>query len=179
MNIQEAWERALKSTEIVRPRVQPLHTFEATHIPYIFLAESSVNAGDTVVRKGEVIIEKPSLVLPFGLPYFEGFEFEEEMSIDQGLLMNFLLVRGVQFPSMRYNNRTDTVEVFEGGLSKAIDHYSEQLMRAEDVSTGLVVGHEAVWQFSLLIFTGGQIMRSADGDLRRLLEDYRKKGFSF
>lgn len=179
MNIQDAWEKALRTTEIVRPRVQALHTFEATHIPYIFLSESTVNTGDTVVRKGEVVVEKPALVLPFGMPYFEGFEFEEDMDIREDILTSFLLVRGVHFPSMRYNNKTDSIDVYEGNLSKAVSHYSQEFTRQEDVHTGLITAAGDIWQFSLLIFAGGQINRSADGDIRRLLDDYKKKGFPF
>ncbi len=179
MNIQEAWEKALKSTEIIRPRVQPLHTFEATHIPYLLLSESSVNTGDTVVRKGEIIVEKPSLVLPFNLPYFEGFDFEEEMDINQDILTSFFLVRGVSFPSMRYNNKTDSIDVHEGGLSKAIEHFSAKLEREENVHTGLIAGAEDVWQFSVLIFTGGQIIKAADGDMKKLFDDFKRRGRLF
>ena len=68
MDIHKSWEKALKRTEIIRPRVQPLHAFESTHLPYIFLGESSVNTGDSVVRKGEVLVEKPALVLPPSTP---------------------------------------------------------------------------------------------------------------
>ena len=32
MNIQDAWEKAVRKTEVVRPRVQPLATFAATHL---------------------------------------------------------------------------------------------------------------------------------------------------
>src|SRR3989338_11517731 len=123
MNIQEAWEKALKTTEITRPRVQPLHTFEATLLPYIFLAESLVNTGDTVVRKGEIRVEKPSIVLPMNMPQFEGFEFEESLHMNEELLKSFFLVRGVSFPSMKYNNKVDSLDVFEGCLPKALEHY--------------------------------------------------------
>ncbi len=58
MDIEKTWEKALKYTEIIRPRVEPLNTFRTTHLPYIFLTESSVNVGDSVVRKGEVLVEK-------------------------------------------------------------------------------------------------------------------------
>lgn len=177
MDIQERWEKALKKTEILRPRVRPLNTFAATHVPYFLLSESQVNPGDTVVRKGEVVVEKPAIVLPFNLPQFEGFEFEEDMRTPEDMIMNFFLVRGVTFPSMKYNNRTDSIQVYEGGLSKAIDHYLKVLQQSEDVSTGLVAGPDDAWQFSTLIFTAGQIMRSADGDIRSLMDDYRKKGF--
>ncbi len=176
MSIQDSLEKALKTTEIVRPRVQPLHTFAETRLPYIFLSESSVNRGDTAVRKGEVLVEKPSLILPFNMPHFEGFEFEGESGVDADMLMNFFLVRGVSFPSMKYNNKTDSLEVYEGRLSKAIDHYTALMQREENVHAGLVVGADDCWPFSLLIFAGTQIMKSADGDIRRLMDDFKRKG---
>ena len=175
MNIQERWEKALKRTEILRPRVHPLDTFGSTHLPYIFLAESAINSGDTVVRKGEVVVEKPSLVLPFNTPKFEGFDFEEKLHVNPDFLMNFLLVRGVTFPSLKYNNKTDVLEIFEGRLKKAVEHYANFLQRSEDVHTGLFAGTEDNWQFSVLIFICTQVARSADNDLKKLLEDYRKK----
>ena len=64
MNLQDAWEKALRKTEIVRARVLPLETFTQTRLPYIALAEAEVNRGDTVVRKGEGLVEKPSPILP-------------------------------------------------------------------------------------------------------------------
>ena len=72
MNIYDAWTRALKSTDIIRSRVSALQTFNETRVPYIFLAPSSVNDGDTVVRKGEIVVEKPSLILPPNIPQLEG-----------------------------------------------------------------------------------------------------------
>ena len=171
MNIQDIWEKAVKKTEIIRPRVTPLSSVDATHLPYISLAESAVNAGDTVVRKGEVLVQKPTIVLPHNLPQFEGFDFEKEMQVNEDLFKSFLLVRGVQFPAMKYNNRSVSVDVFEGSLSKAIDHHKAQLQQNENVHTGLIAGPEDCWQFSVILFVCGQVARSADGDIRRLLDD--------
>ena len=78
MNIQDGWEKALKYTKIIRPRPKDLLTFEATEVPYIFLSESLVNLGDTVVRKGQIMVEKPAIILPSNMPQFEGFDFEKE-----------------------------------------------------------------------------------------------------
>ena len=96
MNPSELWDRAVKKTEIVRPRVTPLATHDVTRLPYICLSESSVNAGDTAVRKGEVLVQRPSIVLPFNAPQFEGFDFEKEMRVNEDFFKSFLLVRGVQ-----------------------------------------------------------------------------------
>ena len=176
MNIQDAWEKALKTTEIIRPRVQPLETFNVTHLPYIFLSESLVNTGDTVVRKGEIQVEKPSIVLPFNLPHFEGFEFEEAMHLNEEILKSFLLVRGVTLPSMKYNNKTSSLDVFEGRLPSAREHYGNRLQREENVNAGLITGHEDIWQFAILVFICDQVAKSADGDFRRLFEDYKRRG---
>ena len=79
MDIQQLWDKALKDTEIVRTRALDLPTYEATALPYIFLAESGLNAGDTVVRKGEVVIERPALILP--MAQFQGFKVGQDMQI--------------------------------------------------------------------------------------------------
>ena len=175
MHIQEKWEKALKKTEIIRPRIQELLTFSHTDLHYIFLSESTINLGDTVVRKGSVLVEKPSLILPLGLPQFEGFDFEKEPDVDKNNLVNFLLVRGVKFPSLKYNNIMNSLDIFEGRLTKAIEQYRDKLQREENVSTGLIIGPEDCWQFSILIFVCTQVIRSTDGDIRKLLEDFKRK----
>ncbi len=174
MNIQEAWDKAVKKTEIIRPRVTPLSTTAVTHLPYICLSESAVNSGDTVVRRGEVLVEKPSIVLPYNVPQFEGFDFEKDMKVNEDLFKSFLLVRGVQFPAMKYNNRSHSTDVYEGGLSKAIEHHKRLLQQSENVHTGLIAGPEDVWQFSVILFICTQVARSVDGDVKKILDDMRR-----
>jgi len=166
MDIIERWERALKNTEIIRTRVRLLETFISTETPYIFLAESTLNIGDTIVRKGKVLVEKPTIILPGNLPQFQGFEFEDLPDIDSSKVADFLLIRGVRFPSLKYNNQTSAVDIYEGSLKKAIEYYKGKLQRAEDVHTGLITGPEDCWQFSTLIFIGTMVSRSAEADIR-------------
>ncbi len=175
MDIYDYWTRALKSTEIIRPRVHGLLSHRETAVPYIMLSESSVNDGDTVVRRGEVIVEKPSLVLPPANPQLQGFEFAAEENFKQEAFINFLLIRGIQLPSMKYNNKTHSLEVFEGGLSKAIHHYGDFLQREENVSTGLLAGPEEGWQFSILVYICSQVARNAETDIRNLLKDFKNR----
>ena len=176
MDIQEQWEKALRKTEIVRPRVQPLLTFADTQLPYIFLAEAASDVSDTVVRKGEVLVEKPAIVLPSNLPQFEGFESEQEDRRDLEVFTNFLFVRGVRFPSLKYRNQTRSVDLHGARLQGAIEHYRHLLEKEENVSTGLILGPEDCWQFSLLIFISSQVLRQAEGDIRKLLEEHKKRG---
>ncbi len=175
MDFENAWGRALKNTEIIRSRVQALLTYDDTHVPYILLSESSVNVGDTVVRRGEVVIAKPSLILPPNIPQFEGFELNQGEGVNENAFINFLLVRGVTLPSMMYNNKTYSLDLFEDKLTNAIRHYKDMLQSEENVHTGLVVAPEDGWQFSLLIFICSQVARNADVDIRKLLDDFKKK----
>ena len=174
MDIEKTWERALKYTEIIRPRVKPLDTFKTTQLPYVFLAESSVNPGDCVVRKGEVLVEKPSIMLPPDSPQLDGFDFKDALEFQQDMIINFLLVRGIGFPSLKYNNKTYSLDIFEGRLSKAIEKYTHELQKEENVTSGLIIGPEDSWQFSVLIFVGTQIFRSADNDIKSLMNKWNR-----
>ena len=175
MDIYEAWGRALRNTEIIRPRVQSLLTFKETPVPYILLSESTVNLGDTVVRRGEVMVEKPSLILPPNIPQFNGFDFEGELENQPERVVDFLMVRGMTIPSMHYNNTTHLIDIFEGSLSQAISHYRDLLQQKENVQAGLMTGPEDCWQFSVIIYVCSQIAKNANTDIRRLLDEYKKK----
>jgi hypothetical protein len=176
MDLHEAWGKALKQTEIVRARVSELQTFQATNVPYILLSESEINEGDTVVRRGEVVVDKPSLILPPNMPQLEGFDFKDKPGFDQQAMLNFLLIRGVGMPSLKYNNTTSGLDVFEGNLNKAVKHCLGQLQSQENVSTGLFIGPDDVWPLSLLIFVCSQVARNTESDIRKLIEDYKKRG---
>ena len=175
MDIQELWDKARKQTEILRMQLQDLATFDATAVPYVFLAESAVNQGDTVVRKGQVLIERPSIVLPNFSPQFEGVEFDPELHLSADTVATFLLVRGIQFPSLKYRHESSSLDVMEHPLQKAIEQFTHRMTVAEDVKTGLVIGPEDAWQFSLLLLVGALVVRSAEGDLRRILEEWRRR----
>lgn len=175
MSFEDYWSKALKKTEVIRSRIKELKTYDATKVPYVLLSESSINIGDTIVRRGEVLVQKPSLYVPPNNPQFNGFEFDTEGDFQEQSLVNFLLVRGISIPSLAYDNKTVSLDIHEGKLSGAIQHYLEKFQREENVSTGLIAGPEDCWPFSLLIFICTQIARNADQDIRRLLEEYRTK----
>lgn len=175
MDIEELWDKARKRTEILRMRLQDLATFESTMIPYVFLGESTVNPGDTVVRKGHVRVDRPFLALPEFSPQFKGFEFEEHLHLSDEAVATFLLVRGVHFPSLHYRHQQSSLDLIERPLQQSVDHIEDELKRTEDIQTGLVVGPEDAWQFSILLLVGALVVRSVEGDLRRIIEVWRKR----
>ncbi|MBI4340750.1 MAG: hypothetical protein HY598_00540 [Candidatus Omnitrophica bacterium] len=175
MDLQEQWDQARKRTEVIRMRLQDLATFDATAMPYIFLAESSLHQGDTVMRRGQVVIQRPAIVLPNLSPQFEGFEFERDWHVSDEAVATFLLVRGVQFPSLKYQHQHSSLDVLEQSLDQAVEQFKQRLTRAEDITTGLVIGPEAAWQFSVLLMVGTLVIRSAQGDVRRILDDWYRR----
>ena len=175
MDVHSAWEKALKETNIVRSRIIGLQTFSETHVPYILLSPSTVNIGDTVVRTGEVLVHRPSLILPPNIPQLEGFDLEGKDSFREDSMINFLMVRGITLPSMKYDNKVSSLNVFEGKMEDAIGLYGNRLQREENTSAGLVCGPDDVWQLSVLIFVCSQIAKNSSADIRRLLDEYHKR----
>ncbi len=175
MDLHASWEKALRETDIVRSRVSALQTFAETKVPYILLSPSLINEGDTVVRTGEVLVHKPTLILPPNVPQLEGFEFKDGDSFKEESMINFLMVRGITLPSMKYDNKVFSLNVFEGKMEEAVGNYGNRLQREENTSTGLICGPDEIWQLSLLIFICSQIAKNSSVDIRRLLEEYHKK----
>ena len=175
MDFEEIWEKTLEETEILRYRIKQLSVTSETKVNYYLLSESTVTKGDTVVRKGEINVMKPSLLLPPNNPQFLGFDLdedEEEFKMDNNFI-NFLLIRGVSLPSLKYNNETNCINIFEGELSKAIDHYQKSFQKKEDVKTGLIVGPSSYWQLSLLVFICSQMSKNAEQDIKNLIKQYK------
>ena len=175
MDVHSAWEKALRETNIIRSRITGLQTFSETHVPYILLSPSTINEGDTVVRTGEVLIHQPSLILPPNIPQLEGFSSDDDDSFQEDTMINFLMVRGITLPSMKYDNKISSLTVFEGKIDDAIGVYGNRLQREENTLAGLICGPDEVWQFSLLIFVCSQIAKNSSSDIRRLLDEYHHK----
>jgi hypothetical protein len=170
MDLDKLWQKALKKTEIHRARLNKLHTFKETELPYILLTESLVNEGDTVVRKGTIKVDKPIIVMPEHYPVFDGFDFKEDLDISDDNMRSFLLMRGISLPSLKYSNDTYAVEVYEGSLSKAIGHYKKLLQKQEDIRLGLVIGPDEAWKFSLVIYVASMVTKSAQNDITTFID---------
>lgn len=176
MDINKFWERAQQRTEVVRGRAKALATFRNTRVPYLFLAESTINEGCTVVRKGRVTIEKPMIVLPDDMPRFEGFEFDKEMDIDSRSVETFFFLRGIRFPSLKYLNTVDDLDLENRSLARSVRRHKNRFEREENVNTTLLVGPEDCWQFSVLLYMAELVARCAKSDIVNLLNKYREDG---
>lgn len=174
MDLEEKWQRTLEETKIVKFYHPHLASQEATDLPYIFIGASVVNVGDTVIRKGRVIVDRPMIVLPQNMPQFSGFEFEE-YGADAKDMQLFFMVRGINFPSLKYKHESSDIEVVSKEPEAVLDQYRNDLEKEEDFTTGLVYGPVECWQLSILVYIGMLINRSAAKDVERYLNELRKK----
>lgn len=170
MDIEQLWETAQEKTEVIRGRVQGLSTIASTKVPYIFLGESAVNEGHVVIRKGKILVEKPMIVLPENLPQFEGFEFDEDLEGGLDAVHTFFFMRGIRFPSLKYNNTVEKLELEETSLTKCVKKHKKQLEKKENVSTALLAGPEDCWQFSILVYMASLIGRCARSDIMNIID---------
>jgi hypothetical protein len=178
MNLQDAWEKATNETELIRCRRNILSACRTEELSYIFLSESEVNIGDTLVRRGKVLVHKPSIILPHYCPQFEGFGFDEEFDLNNEMVKTFLLVRGVTFPSLEFTNEIAGMDLHEDYIDDAIDFYLDEFERTEDIDTSLLSGPGDCYQFSILVFVAAMVGRSASSDLEKLMQDMRKRGLN-
>ena len=54
-------------------------------------------------------------------------------------------------------------------------HYGNRLQREENVNLGLITGSEELWQLSVLVFVCDQVVKSADGDFKKLYDDIQHR----
>jgi hypothetical protein len=169
MNLEEKWNKALKETQILKSRIRTLYSDKTTELPYIFLAESQTDIENTILREGKVLVHKPLIILPRNSPQFEGFEFTEE---SQELFKSFLLMRGISFPSLKYTNQLYIYKRLKLPLKEAIAYYSSVLEKKEDIHTGLIIGPQDCWQFSILLYVAILTVKSAPLDIQKLLQTF-------
>ncbi len=171
MDIEQIWKKALKETEIYRQRLDFLPTFEGVDLSYILLSKSEFSPQDTVVRKGSVYVSRPMILMPPDYPIFEGFDFKEVTGLSQDSIQSFLYMRGIRLPSLKYYNKTYTMDIMEVPLEDVLKDIGNKLERMEDIHTGLIVGPNDIWQFSLLIYVANIVARSIGNDIRKMMDD--------
>lgn len=157
--------RAHNETRIVRTRKNDLFTFGATRLPYVFLAESLLNSGDIVVRRGEVTVDRPKIMTLRDLPQFEGFDFGDDP-------VPVFMSRGIHLPAMKYENKHTSLAVEQGPMERALEKAVNLLDQESDSRSGVLIGPEDLWALSLVHYVGFMIVRSAPSNLGEYFERF-------
>ena len=145
---------AIENTEVLRPPRQALATFGTTNIRYYLVtrpvySEAASAEGETVVREGRVISERPQVVTPTYLINMEGFGDHARHYLEM-MIRRF----GPHAPGIFYKYRnepkdlsivSDTLEAVVQNLNTRIDQAGEQL-------TAIIKGVDELWDVSLMKF---------------------------
>jgi len=170
IDIDKKWQEALKKTKIVRSKYGKLETFKKTVVPYVLVSKSLVNKNTTVVREGKVEVSPVMIHLPSGNFEFYGFDFKKTTDYSDEIIKSFLIIRGVQLPSMKYSNTQVKLEVFDKPVEEIIKEYKELLLRKEDIDTGIIISIPDIWQFSLIIYLANLVAKSIDNDIKNIFD---------
>lgn len=175
MEQNDLFDQAIKDTILHRKRKTNLYTFGTTRLPYIFLANSSINEHDVVVRAGEIHADKPQIIMPGSThSHFEGFdEMCNEMGIESEQMQMILMARRVRFPQMNYRNNQNRMDVIEGPLERVLEAETKKLDNGEDTRTALISGPEATSALSIMIYVSKMIEASSQGNIDELMERNR------
>jgi hypothetical protein len=174
---EDRWLRAKDGTKLHRTRQTDLFTFGTTALPYVFIASSAINTGDSMLRRGELKTEKPAIIWGGGessdSSRFHGFEDEgQDDNADR-----VLFARAFRFPNLQVNNQGMELEVVSREMTQLSDELMTELEANGDRRTAVIEGPEDLWGLSLLIYAAEMTQRSAPGNLRDITE--RRGGPSF
>lgn len=172
IDIEKKWEEAIKKTKIVRSRYTKLETFKKTVVPYVLINESLVNKGCSVVREGSVEVSPAFIHLPYSKYELLNFKFKETTNYSDEIIKSFLLIRGVQLPSMKYRNTEVKLDVKEKSVDEIVKEYLEYFQRVEDIETGLIISIPDIWQFSLVIYIATLATKSVENDIKNFLNNF-------
>ncbi len=166
MDFEEKLRYALERSVFHRERGSDLFTFGATRLPYFFAARSALHEGETVVRRGEILTERPAIMLGHPEMLLEGFgESQEE---DRSIALT--VGRRFHMPALRYENRAGALELIPRDLEELVQAWLQELEGSGNTRTAVISAPEDAWPLPLLIYAGRMMQRSLPGNLRDLAE---------
>lgn len=150
----ERISQAVRETEIIRLPRRSLATFGTTNLAYYLLTEPvyqeiAGDTGETVVREGRVIAERPRIVTPHYLSRLEGF------SGDARRYFKMLLeTQGAHTPGLfyAYKNELHQTSIVSESLPLVVQKINEEINRRADSLASIIKGVDELWDVSLLKF---------------------------
>ena len=177
----ERIRQAVKRTEILRAPKQSLATFGTTNIYYYLVTEPvyselvknvtepKATQGETVVREGRVIAERPRIVTPYYLSRLEGFSSEA-----RGYFEALLKAHGPDAPGLfyTYKNEPKELNIVSDNLLSVVNKLNAEIDKRGDPLTSIIKGEDELWDVSLMKF----IYEMTRSSLRENLMQMERRG---
>ncbi len=148
----EKIKNAVKNTEILRLPKQALATFGITNIAYYVLTnpvydEITKEGGETVVRQGRVIAEKPRIVTPYYMSQLEGFSGDAKKYLE-AMMQKY----GADTPGLYYTYRNEpgSLTIVEEELMAVLERLNSDIDERGDPLVTIIKGQDELWDVSLM-----------------------------
>ena len=149
-------EDAAKHTEVLRLPKQTLATFGTTNVRYYMVTEPSYSeivdnagAGETVIREGKVIAERPKIVTPYYLSRLEGFSTDARKYFE-------MIVRehGSDVPGLfyTYKNEPADLTIVSDSWPQVAKRLIADIDKRGDPLASVIKGEDDLWDVSLMKF---------------------------
>ena len=163
MQDKELFEKAIKSTEILKMPKRNLSTFGMTNINYRLLTELGKL---TRIREGKVISQRPEIIRPADInELFDGFgEFSDKYADE----IYEIFGRNTKILNYKFKNSTEKTFEAASELDKIYKKISGELDEKEDKLTAIIKGSEETWQISVMKFIVDLTLRSANDNISDL-----------
>ncbi len=166
----EKIEYAVRRTVVLRPPKQRLATFGTTNIYYYLVSEPSyaepeTESGETVIREGRIIAEKPKIVTPYYLAHLEGFGAEARKYFD-----TLMRDHGANAPGLfyTYRNEPKQLNVVADNLLSVVGKLNAEIEQSGDPLTSIIKAYDPLWDVSLMKFIFEMTQHSLESNIRQL-----------
>ena len=166
----ERIQYAASHTEILRHPRQHLATFGITNIYYYLVTEPSYTeftneTGETVIREGRVVAERPKIVTPYYLTRLEGFSYDARRYFETLLQMHGPDSTGLFYT---YKNEPKGLNIVSDGLPAVVDKLNREIDGKGDPLASIIKGLDEMWDVSLLKFIYEITNRSLRNNITQL-----------
>ncbi len=163
-------EYAARHTEVLRHPRQHLSTFGVTNLYYYLVTEPVYSElvsdiGETVIREGRVIAERPKIVTPYYLSRLEGFSSEARRYFEALLKMH-----GADTPGLfyTYKNEPKGLNIVSDNWPVVVNRLNDEIDRKGDPLASIIKGQDDLWDVSLLKFIYDITSRSIQNNISQL-----------
>ncbi len=151
---EEKIKYAVRRTEILRAPKQSLHSFGTTNIYYYLVTEPVYselvkNMGETVIREGRVIAERPRIVTPYYLSRLEGFSLEARRYFEALMREYGSNIQGLFYT---YKNEPKELTIVSDNLLSVVDKLNTEIDKRGDRLAAIIKGEDELWDVSILKF---------------------------
>ncbi len=159
-------EYAVRHTELVRSPEQRLNTFGVTNVHYYLLAEPMDSVGETRIREGRVIAERPRIVTPhYFINVFEGFG-DHSRKQAEALLSRYGFDPNIL--EYKYRNEMGDTWILSENISHVILKISGKIDDERDALAAILKCPDDAWQISLMMFIMSMTRSSASKNIAEL-----------